>query len=135
MNLEITGKLIKLLPETSGQGKNGTWTKSEFIIETVEQYPTKVCISAWGDKADGLRSVKIGDEIKVQFNVESREYNERWYTDIRAWRIERSTGAGAPTGQPQYEQQQQQPQGQPQPQRDGGSWESFNGAPTDDLPF
>lgn len=126
MNLEITGKLLTLLPETSGQGKNGTWTKRDFVIETADQYPKKVCISAWGDKADGLRNVKIGDEIKVQFNIESREYNERWYTDIRAWRIERAaSGVGHAADQPPYE---------PQPQKEGG-WEKFNGAPTDDLPF
>lgn len=129
-NLELTGKLIKLLPEVSGQGKNGTWTKREFVIETTgEQYPKKVCISAWGDKADALRNVKPGDEIKVSFNIESREYNERWYTDIRAWRIERA--AANPT--------QQQPQEQPQPQREAltpnGSFESFTNGPTDDLPF
>lgn len=122
MNLEITGKLITLLPETTGQGKNGTWTKREFVIETADQYPKKVCISAWGDKADGLRSVKIGDEIKVQFNIESREYNERWYTDIRAWRIERAS-VGHAADQPPME---------PQPE---AGWEKFNGAPTDDLPF
>jgi hypothetical protein len=125
MNLEITGKLLTLLPETTGQGKNGTWTKRDFVIETTtEQYPKKVCISAWGDKADGLRNVNIGDEIKVQFNIESREYNERWYTDIRAWRIERSAAAvGHAADQPPYE-----------PQKEAG-WEKFNGAPTDDLPF
>jgi hypothetical protein len=125
MNLEITGKLITLLPETTGQGKNGTWTKREFVIETADQYPKKVCISAWGDKADGLRNVKIGDEIRVQFNIESREYNERWYTDIRAWRIERATAGAGPQAadQPPY-----------QPQQEAG-WEKFNGAPADDLPF
>ncbi len=129
--LEITGKLVKVLPETSGQGKNGTWTKQDFVIETDEQYPKKVCISAWGDKAQTLRSVKPGDMLKVSFNIESREYNERWYTDIRAWRIERSAANAADL--PPYE---------PQNQNTGAlssgssSFETFTtGGPTDDLPF
>lgn len=92
MALEISGKIMKLLPEQTGSGKNGAWKKQEFILETVEQYPKKVCISAWGDKVDALQNYSIGDDIKVSFNIESREYNERWYTDVRVWKFE---GGGA----------------------------------------
>ncbi len=125
--LEITGKLVKVMDEVSGQGKNGTWTKREFVIETVgEQYPKKVCVSAWGDKADNLRNVKPGDEIKVSFNIESREYNERWYTDVRAWRIER-VGGGVTEQQPYVQQSETA--------APAGNFENFNNGPTDDLPF
>ena len=91
MALEITGKIVKILPEQSGAGKNGTWTKQEFVIETTEQYPKKICCSAWGDKVS-IKNFSMGDSIKVSFNLESREYNERWYTDIRAWKIESLEG-------------------------------------------
>ncbi len=87
MNLEITGKLIKKLPEQTGEGKFGKWIKQEFIIETQDQYPKKICFSTWGDKTDFLKKVSEGDIITVSFNPESREYNERWYTDLRAWKI------------------------------------------------
>lgn len=87
MALEITGKLYKVLPEVTGAGKNGSWVKQEFILETTEQYPKKVCCSAWGEKVS-IKGYQLGDELKVSFNIESREYNERWYTDLRAWKIE-----------------------------------------------
>ncbi len=87
MNLEISGKLIKKLPEQTGEGKFGKWIKQDFIIETTDQYPKKVCFSTWGDKTDILKKFSEGDKITVSFNPESREYNERWYTDLRAWKI------------------------------------------------
>lgn len=89
MSLEIVGRVVKILPRQSGTGKNGAWAKCEFVIETTEQYPKKVCISAWGDKSDNLeQQCPIGKMVKVAVNIESREFNEKWYTDVRAWRIE-----------------------------------------------
>jgi hypothetical protein len=96
MALDITGKIVKVMPEQSGAGKKGTWVKQEFVIETAEQYPKKICCSAWGDKVETLRSFSEGDVVKVSFNLESREYNERWYTDVRAWKIEpMGSGSGS----------------------------------------
>jgi hypothetical protein len=92
MALELTGKVVKILPEQSGTGKNGNWVKQEFVIETNEQYPKKVCCSAWGDKAAIVKNLKSGDEVKIGINIESREYNERWYTDVRAWKIDTISG-------------------------------------------
>ncbi len=94
MALEITGKLVKILAEQTGTGKNGAWVKQDFIIETTEQFPKKLCISAWGDKSDVLKTLKEGEDVKVAFNIESREYNERWYTDVKAWKIETAGAAG-----------------------------------------
>jgi hypothetical protein len=88
MALELTGKLVKILPEITGQGKNGTWMKQEFIVETFDQYPKKICLSAWGDKVADLKQYAPGDVLKLSLNLESREYNDRWFTEARAWRIE-----------------------------------------------
>ena len=60
-------------------------------------YPKKVSVSVWGDKTDSLRNLQPGANVKVSFNVESREYNGRWYTDVKAWRIEAAGAAGAPS--------------------------------------
>ena len=90
MSIEITGKLIKIMSEVTGEGKFGKWVKQEFVIETTDQYPKKVCLSAWGDKTDSLKQVNEGETITVSFNPESREYNERWYTDLRAWKISKT---------------------------------------------
>ncbi len=95
MSLEITGNLIQKLPMQSGvsasTGKN--WQKQQFVIETVEQYPRKICAMLWGDKADLLNQFNIGDMVKVSFDVESREYQGRWYTDVKAWKIEAASAA------------------------------------------
>ena len=90
--MELVAKLIQLLPLQTGQGKNGPWKKQDCIVETEGTYPKKVCISVWGDKIDE-RVLQIGNKLKIQFDVESREYNGRWYTDCKAWKIE-ADGAG-----------------------------------------
>jgi hypothetical protein len=47
---ELTGKVLQVLPEQTGTGRNGQWSRQDFIVETQEQFPKKVCFSAWGDK-------------------------------------------------------------------------------------
>ena len=93
--MELVGKIIKILPLQEGQGANGPWKKQDYIIETEEQYPKKVCFNAWGDKITQF-NVQEGQSYKVSINIESREYNERWYTDVRAWKVEPAGVAAAP---------------------------------------
>lgn len=125
MALEITGKLFKVLAEVTGAGKNGSWVKQEFVIETMEQYPKKVCCSAWGEKVS-IKGFQPGDQLKVSFNIESREYNERWYTDLRAWKIEALSGS-VESSNPATAQKENFP----------GDVTSFTaeGGEADDLPF
>jgi hypothetical protein len=91
--MEINGKIIELLEEKSGESANGTWRKQEYILETESQYPKKVCFMAWSDKIDEF-AIKKGESITVSIDLESREYNGRWYTDVKAWKVTRA-GAGA----------------------------------------
>lgn len=102
--MEITGRVIKLLPLATGTGKNGTWKKQEFVIETGGQIPRKICFSLWGDKIDqaGLRE---GDEAEISFDLESREYNSRWYTEAKAWKVVRKQGTEMmpPEDEPPYD--------------------------------
>ena len=81
--MEITGKIIQILPEETGEGRNGTWKKQSFILETQDQYPKKVCITVWGDKV-GLQNYSENEEVTASINIESREYNSRWYTDVKS---------------------------------------------------
>ena len=92
--MQITAKLIQLLPLQTGTGKNGQWKKQDIIVETEGQYPKKICISIWGDKIDE-KNLQAGNMLKIDFNVESREFNGRWYTDVKAWKIEPTGSAGA----------------------------------------
>ena len=89
--MEIAGTVINLLQMQTGQGKNGPWRKQEFILETPGQYPKKVCLSLWGDKIDEAR-LSIGDKITASINLESREFNSRWYTEARAWKVVKGSG-------------------------------------------
>ena len=90
--MEITGKLIQILPEETGEGRNGPWKKQNFIIETQEQYPKKVCIVVWGDKIN-LSEYKEGEMVTVSINIESREWNGKWFTDVKAWRMAKTEPA------------------------------------------
>lgn len=87
--MQVAGKIIHLLPVQTGTGRNGEWIKQEFILETQEQYPKKICISTFGLLATSMDSYSQDDEIIAYYNLESREYNERWYTEVRAFKIER----------------------------------------------
>jgi hypothetical protein len=101
--MEISGTVVNLLPMQTGQGKNGAWKKQEFILETPGQYPKKVCISLWGEKIDENKLVS-GDKITASINIESREFNGRWYTDVRAWKIQKGVAAGSNRDAPPTEE-------------------------------
>lgn len=90
--MQLTAKLVQILPLQTGTGRNGEWKKQDIIVETDGQYPKKICISIWGDKINASQLV-VGNVLKIDFDVESREYNSRWYTDVKAWRVE-AVGAG-----------------------------------------
>lgn len=96
MAMDIKGKVIQILPPQTGAGKKGQWKKQEFIIETQAQYPKKVCLSLWGDKIDQY-SLSVGEMVNVSVDLESREYNGRWYTEARAWKLDKSGSASAPS--------------------------------------
>ena len=96
MAMDLKGKIVQILPPQTGMGKKGQWKKQEFIVETQSQYPKKVCLSAWGDKIDQF-NLAVGDTVNVSVELESREYNSRWYTEARAWKVEKSSsGSMAP---------------------------------------
>lgn len=99
--MEIQGKVQTVLPLQSGQGKNGNWKKQEFILETEGQIPRKICFSLWGEKVDSF-PVAAGDVVTVSFDLESREYNGRWYTDAKAWKINKgeSKSPATPSAKP-----------------------------------
>jgi hypothetical protein len=94
LKMEITGKVVDVLPEEKGQGKNGEWRKQSYIFETQEQYPKKVCAEVWGDKIDGF-NIQQGEDITAKINIDSREYNGKWYTNVKIWAVDRAA-SGAP---------------------------------------
>jgi hypothetical protein len=95
--MQLTAKLIQVLPLQTGAGKNGQWKKQDIIVETEATYPKKICVSVWGDKIDASQ-LQTGNQLKIDFDVESREYNGRWYTDVKAWKIELAGSAAQAAG-------------------------------------
>lgn len=141
--MEIEGTLIQKLAVQSGKSARGDWAKQEFVIEYQDgNFPTKACFSVWGaDKVKELEQFNQGEKIKVSFNVSSREYNGKWYTDLRAWRISqagdsaqggyaRQSAQGAPA-QPY----QSAPAGFSPAHQQSAPAPSFDDMPGDDLPF
>jgi hypothetical protein len=95
--MEIIGKLIKKLAPVTGEGKNGTWKKQSFVIETQTEFPKQICFTVWGDKVD-FNSITETDIVKVHFDIESREYNNNWYTDLKSWKVDLTTAGGGTSG-------------------------------------
>lgn len=97
--MQITAKLIQMLPLQSGVSRNGEWKKQDIIVETDSRFPKKICISIWGDKIHPPQ-LKIGNTLVIDFDLESREFNGRWYTDVKASKIETANAANNATSYP-----------------------------------
>ncbi len=94
MAIDIKCRLVGKLQVQNGNSARGTWCKQDFIVETIETYPRKICMNVWGeDKVAELSGYNIGENLTISVNIESREFNGRWYTDVRAWRIQRESAA------------------------------------------
>jgi hypothetical protein len=96
--MEAIGKIQHILDPiagTSGAGKE--WKKQTIVIETNEQYPKSIALECWGKLVDELENLSVGQTIKCAINIESREYEKKWYTTAKAWKI---TGAVQPATQP-----------------------------------
>ncbi|MDR3287149.1 MAG: DUF3127 domain-containing protein [Prevotellaceae bacterium] len=88
MALDITGKLIQKLDIQSGESSYGSWKRQDAIIETVEQYPKKICVLFRNDKITELEKLNLGDMLTISVNIESREWNAKWFTSVIAWRVQ-----------------------------------------------
>lgn len=98
--MEITGKLLSKLPPVNGTSSKGAWTKQDVLIETAEQFPKKVCISFWKNVPE-IQAIAEGTTLTCHINIESREYNSKWYTDVQCWKFESGqVSAPKPSEQP-----------------------------------
>ena len=88
--MEILGKVIQIMPFQEGVSKStgNPWKSQQFIIETQEQYPRKVAIELYGEDRIKNNPYEVDQIVKVSFDLESREFNGRWYTSVRAWKVE-----------------------------------------------
>ena len=130
--MEISGKIIQVLPEQGGVSKTSgkEWKLQAYVLETQEQYPRKVHFEVFGEDRIKANPCQLDDIVTVSFDIESREFNGRWYTSIRAWKIQQGVvDAAAPQVVPVA-----QPAAAPQ-----ANVETFDAAAgvdeTTDLPF
>ena len=129
--MEIIGKVVRLGNLTEGTSARGPWRKQELIIETEEQYPRTVCLICWTNQIDEIQQFAPGQTIKAQIDISSREFNGKWYTDVRAFRFDQEQPTAQPAAQPMNQMPPQMPQ-QPLPPMNEEYFASDNG---DDLPF
>lgn len=132
--MNIKGKVVSVLPVQSGEGKNGKWSKSPYVIEIPGDYPKKVCVTIWGDK---LPVLTLGSEVDCSIEVESKEFNSKWYTEVKCWKVDVVSGAPKTTtttaGHPATASS-----GKAVPVKAEEDFSSFENAPADDsdnLPF
>lgn len=144
MALELEGTIRQKLGEQSGSSARGAWVKQEFILEYPDgNFTAQVCLTAFGqEKVQELQKYQVGDRVKVSFNLRSREFNGRWYTDISIWRIA-PAGAATPAAPqapayqpaaPAYQPSQATPQA-PSFEAPAPSIDDMPGDSSDDLPF
>lgn len=85
--LTISGRIALILPLQQGESKAGKpWQKQEYILDTGGQYPKKVCFSLFGDSITKF-PLQVGQDVAVSIDIESREWNSKWYTEVRAWNV------------------------------------------------
>ncbi len=133
--MDISGKIVQKLPLQSGESKTSgkPWQLQSYVLETQEQYPRKVCFEVFGEQRIKDNPCEIDDMVTVSFDIESREFNGRWYTSIRAWKIQQGVVDAA--AQPAAAAPAAQPMPQPMAAPNVETFDSAAGESTDDLPF
>lgn len=138
--MDITGKIIAVLPERGGTSARtgNAWKVQEYVIETHEQYPKKMVFEVFGEDRIQRFNIQAGDEKTVSFDIDAREWNGRWFNSIRAWNVvpadpnaamaaQQPAAAQPMAAAPQSAATQPFPPTADAPAGEGGS--------TDDLPF
>lgn len=89
--MELTGKIIAVLPAREGVSRTGNpWKTQEYVLETVnEQYPRKMCFNLFGADKISQFNIQVGEMLTVSFDIDCRQWQDRWFNDIRAWKVER----------------------------------------------
>ena len=131
--MEIQGKVIAILePQRFVSSKNGNeYVTTVFVIETQGQYPKKVAMKVMGEDKFKQMGIAMGGIYNVSFDVESREWKGKYYTECQAWRTQRVDGTQEQTQQTQTTQQPSTAHAQnPFPENNGG-----DGDGSDNLPF
>ena len=122
--MDFEGKVLEILPPVTGQSARGTWERQTVIFEQAnKQYGKEIAVT-FMNKGQDVSALRVGESYTVSFDIESRKYNERWYTDVRAWRVQ----ALQPQAQPPMQDMPPFAE-EPQPPYSAGA------GVVDDMPF
>ena len=136
--MEVVGKIIQVLPAQEGVGRNGNpWKVQPYVLETLDQYPRKVHFEVFGEDRIKQNPCELDQLVTVSFDIESREFNGRWYTSIRAWRIQQGDTTQAAAGAPATTQAAPATavQAPVEPAANVDPFDASAGEGTSDLPF
>ena len=124
--MELSGKIIAVLEPRSGVSKTGNnWKVQEYVLETHDQYPRRMCFDVFGEDKINNFNIQIGEELNVSFDIDAREWQGRWFNSIRAWKVDRVNAAAA----------QMPPQTAPFPPMNAAPADFSASNDNDDLPF
>jgi len=84
--MQIKATINKILRMQTGTSAKGEWRKQNIIVDTMTEISRKICITIWGDKINEAQ-LQVGNELQIDFDLESRDYNGKWYTDALARNI------------------------------------------------
>lgn len=122
--MDFEGKVLEILPPVSGQSARGTWERQTVVFEQPNKQYGKELAVTFMNKAQEVANLRVGESYLVSFDIESRNYQGRWYTDVRAWRVQplQPTAAAPATEMPPFMEE-------PQPSYAAGA------GVVDDMPF
>lgn len=123
----IEGQITTILPENRGMGQKGEWVSQDFVLKTEDNYPKNICFTIFGADKIKEANIRIGDVVSIGVNLESREFNGRWYTSIKAWSVKRKFEAQAAKQAP--------PVPTPQSSQPTQNFSSMSQSAADALPF
>lgn len=84
--MTLEGTITQILPLEEGASAKGSWKKQSFIVNTGGEYSSNVCFTIWGAKIEEIH-LSLNADVEVHFNLLSREYNNKWYTEAKAWKL------------------------------------------------
>jgi single-strand DNA-binding protein len=92
MSYEITGTLVKKY-ETETKGES--FRVRDFVIKANDggQYDNFVKFQLSQDRTAIIDDMNEGDEIKVHFDLRGRQWQEKYFTNLSAWRVEKVSTA------------------------------------------
>ena len=132
--MEFTGKIIAVMPPRTGTSKStgNEWKVQEYVIESHDQYPKKMCFEVFGTDKIAQLNIQMGEELTVSFDIDARQWQDRWFNSVRVWAVNRNAMQPAAPAATDFATAAPFPPAQP----GAASDDPFAaGSNTDDLPF